>query len=132
MADIVERCAKHQMEDCPACMREEIERLRDLVAKREDSLGLAIRQVERLTHTLKIEQAPTLDAWQPIETAPKDGTNVLVVHDETIVSEAAFDIQDDNWWLAQTGPHDFDPSRAIYPTLWQPMPSAPIPSTDGA
>jgi hypothetical protein len=66
-----------------------------------------------------------MSEWRPIETAPKDGSCVLVAHDDMIVSEAAFDIQDNNWWLAQTGPHDFDPSNAIYPTHWMPMPRHP-------
>lgn len=65
----------------------------------------------------------TKSGWQPIETAPEDGTSVLVV-DQGVVSEAYYDGEDKAWWLANTAPHDFDPSRAIYPTRWRPLPAA--------
>jgi len=64
------------------------------------------------------------EGWQLIETAPRDGTHILVV-DEGVVSEAYFNLQDDAFWLAQTDPHDFDPSHSIYPTHWMPKPAPP-------
>lgn len=70
-------------------------------------------------------------SWRSIETAPQDGTAVLVV-DNGVVSEARYDVEDKNWWLAQTGPHDFDASRAIFPALWQPMPAPPLPNGERA
>lgn len=62
-------------------------------------------------------------AWQPIETAPLD-QYVLVAH-EGVVSEARYNLEDRNWWMACTGPYDFDASSPIYPTHWCPLPAPP-------
>lgn len=64
------------------------------------------------------------DHWRPIETAPKNGTDILAV-ENGVVGEAYFNMQDDNWWWANIDPHDFDPSHAAYPTHWMPMPLPP-------
>jgi hypothetical protein len=64
-----------------------------------------------------------------MEAAPKC-RNILVVDCE-VVSEAYYDDDDGNWWLAQTGPHDFDACRPIYPTAWMEKPAPPPRPVEG-
>lgn len=53
--------------------------------------------------------------WLPIETAPKDGTNVLVVEDGNVL--VASYINGYGW--------DIYPGQLINPTHWQPLPQVP-------
>ncbi len=66
------------------------------------------------------------NGWMPIETAPKDGTRILVyVCDSGRVTEA--------WFCEDTGlwPHDdpyseeYEPCNVGLPTHWQPLPPPP-------
>lgn len=68
-------------------------------------------------------QAP--DSWRPIETAPKDGTRILVGH-----SDAVFDA----WWEEGGGNGDgwvdgcddrYEDLIVYEPTHWMPLPAAP-------
>lgn len=62
-------------------------------------------------------------SWQPIETAPKDGTHVLV-SDDGVVSEAWFDAEahGGGWYLANRHWTDGPGPDQIFPTHWQSMP----------
>ena len=78
----------------------------------------------------------TLDSWQPMETAPKDRTSILVMYmhiDTQIVHNAfyiATDVVDDSkeagWWtylhseVSRIKLHDW-----MTPTYWMPIPPAP-------
>jgi hypothetical protein len=77
--------------------------------------------------------------WQPIETAPKNRTPVLVWWDSRIVGEARYipeeDTYDFGWWWANEGPGDAFAARlSPEPTHWMPLPAppgaAPSPITD--
>ncbi|SOC45710.1 hypothetical protein SAMN05892877_11799 [Rhizobium subbaraonis] len=83
-------------------------------------------------------RTPDVVTWQPIETAPRDKTHVIVaVPDKDLdgytVGEAYFDPEnygDGDWWWAGTSVADhFDSpmSDCMWhePTLWQPLPAAP-------
>jgi len=73
--------------------------------------------------------ADPVAAWQPIETAPKDGSHVLVVIGSTAVAAYCDDERGD-WWEVNT--HWTDATgMQIYPTLWQPMPAAPLHAEGG-
>jgi hypothetical protein len=73
------------------------------------------------------------DRWLPIETAPKDGSDIIVYNPsgEGIVGEAYY--SNDNgrggWWWAGTyeGEHMEEPMhiRNAWPTHWQPLPAPP-------
>ena len=62
--------------------------------------------------------------WQPIETAPKDETGILVVSGG-VVGEANYkdyDGYEPGWFWINTYPQDSDP---IDPTHWMPLPDPP-------
>ena len=72
--------------------------------------------------------------WQPIETAPKDGTRLLLkfdppFHDVTEIGVAVgcWTGNSDHWWLsciwASSGAHR-------PPTYWAPIPQPPAPTSD--
>ncbi len=63
--------------------------------------------------------------WQPIETAPKDGTEILAARqprqfDWWIMDVVSYAWEDENghWW-------QHDGNRAWQPTHWMPLPSPP-------
>lgn len=69
---------------------------------------------------------PTPVAWMPIESAPKDWTDVLVFSPEHEgfncggVFSAFYD-EDDGAWIT----HGQSGNITVYPTYWMPLPSAP-------
>ena len=74
--------------------------------------------------------------WQPIETAPKDNTAVIIAvptehKDGFIVGEAYFNPeQGGDWWWAGTSSGDYYAGPIIEmnfwnPTHWQPLPPPP-------
>lgn len=65
------------------------------------------------------------DGWQPIETAPKDGSSVLVYEGfEPIVTEGWWDAEDEMWRPSGSRNYPF----WHQPTHWQPLPDPPEPS----
>jgi len=60
--------------------------------------------------------------WQPIETAAKERS--VIVWEDGVMGEAYFDSEDETWWWENTSRHDYH-ARAVYPSLWHPMPSPP-------
>lgn len=68
--------------------------------------------------------------WMPIETAPKDGTPILLAAKgfDGGVGIAAFDTgwSPDGWWMCDDGKRAVDlPLRGADPTHWQPLPTPP-------
>jgi len=75
---------------------------------------------------------PESFGWQPIETAPKDGTEVLLFgradwlgngsdEDAPQIIIGVFDDYLEEWSSKTNNPYSDD----IYPTHWMPLPSAP-------
>ena len=64
--------------------------------------------------------------WQPIETAPKDGTRIVVFRpnfDSDYIPQVGLD-----YWGFFAGHHCWAKSRVdCPPTLWQPLPALPSP-----
>lgn len=60
--------------------------------------------------------------WMPIETAPKDGKDLLVFTTDQLVRLAFFDRAREGVWSCWPG------RERIYPTHWIPLPAAPSPS----
>ncbi|CAK7257523.1 MULTISPECIES: hypothetical protein [unclassified Shinella] len=77
-------------------------------------------------------------AWQPIDTAPKDGREVLIacpladLFNQYVVSAAYFDAAayGGTWWWAGTKMDEWGDSPVEdineAPVFWQPMPAAPV------
>ena len=61
---------------------------------------------------------PCTHGWRPIETAPKDGTNILVYSKGRIIS-ACWSIAMEDWAEVLHGYTMFPP------THWQPLPKPP-------
>lgn len=70
--------------------------------------------------------------WRPIESAPKDGSDVLVVNDRGIfVAQWNEDGPDnclDEFWHVRDGKYWHD-LRGMKPTHWMPLPDPPSPAT---
>lgn len=84
-----------------------------------------------------------MDKWQPIETAPKDGTEIIVGMDMATVwvVHVAFWVQvdedmklmgdwsdsDTGWWSYIRGSVTQEKLEGIYePTHWMPLPKPPV------
>jgi len=62
--------------------------------------------------------------WQSIETAPKDGTTVLLYAPGWESPRTGWTYGKDDW---QECPFHHDPARTDYrPTHWQPLPAPPV------
>jgi hypothetical protein len=90
-------------------------------ARERCSRCLALQaEVARLT-----QEQETLKSWQPMETAPKDGTNVLVCwHDGATASMFAVghNLGDGRRWQ---NTHDWLHNERSWPTHWMPVPDPP-------
>jgi hypothetical protein len=88
---------------------------------------------------------PQVGQWQPIETAPRDGTAMLVMRDiwPGTKSGRAEECNGHNtyvaaWWASEDDDSKgrwvcymdavFDPTCPIRPTHWMPLPAPPAPS----
>ena len=60
------------------------------------------------------------DDWHPIETAPRDGTSIVVDNGRGQFTCA----WDDDWWQVWDGKNDH-PLRGSEPTYWRPLPKGP-------
>ena len=68
--------------------------------------------------------APTPDLWRPIETAQKDGTDILLHYDGRAPVVAA-------WFRNGWAPMDMGGNHLLgEPTHWMPLPQGPDTSTD--
>jgi len=75
-------------------------------------------------HEAKPGLAPTPDLWRPIETAQKDGTDILLHYDGRAPVVAA-------WFRNGWAPMDMGGNHLLgEPTHWMPLPQGPDTSTD--
>jgi hypothetical protein len=68
-----------------------------------------------------LSSPPTVPRWQPIETAPKDGSTVLgfvPAFDQQPVCLIDYSTRYSNWWFLGT---------ECLPTHWMPLPEPPKP-----
>jgi hypothetical protein len=83
-----------------------------------------------------INAIPAVDEWQPIETAPKDGTVVILFNDENDdCSKISVGVFDHSIWhciyslQTEFGEFGMDTFADCMPTHWRPLPK---PSLDAA
>lgn len=70
--------------------------------------------------------AESVEGWQPIETAPKDGTEILIWGIGLCCSSAVCWLSHDiDWWHVEDGKHGPWPIRGASPTHWMPLPAPP-------
>jgi hypothetical protein len=97
-----------------------LERLGLMKVRHNSRAEAAEAEVARLT-----QEQETLKSWQPMETAPKDGTNVLVCwHDGATASMFAVghNLGDGRRWQ---NTHDWLHNERSWPTHWMPVPDPP-------
>lgn len=71
------------------------------------------------------QQSSGVAGWQPIETAPRDDTLILVWR-STVYSDDPFVVVrwENDWWQVHDGKNDWN-LRGPDPTHWMPLPEAP-------
>jgi hypothetical protein len=94
----------------------------------------AFELMDHFTAAPRATGETTVEAWQPIETAPKDGSAILVYGPEllrevnghcAVVRWQTNEYSTVPWWTisdGKFGPHDL---RGPSPTDWQPLPAPP-------
>lgn len=71
-----------------------------------------------------------MSEWQSIESAPRDGTRVLLCEivqcpvKRYWVTEGWYSVEHKGWWEANIDPLDYV-GRQCYPTHWMPLPEPP-------
>jgi len=98
---------------------------------------LRVAYAERADHFAALHARLVNQGWQPIETAPKDGTDVLLVGPSNVVGfgcwmderfpaiECGVPVEcgvDPGWYATSMWP------GSEQPTFWQPLPAPPAPT----
>ena len=82
------------------------------------------RRLNKENERLKADAG--LIEWQPIETAPKDGTDILVMTGETMHVVRWINIHGDfDYWAVDDNKHGPFTLRGKAPTHWMPLPEPP-------
>jgi len=66
--------------------------------------------------------------WQPIETAPKDFTDILIYDERHGIVYAAFWLKDDDRWVSNACAESYFGCYAESVNYWMPLPTAPTQS----
>ncbi len=67
-----------------------------------------------------------MDSWQDIETAPKDGTSIILHDEDGWVGEALYDEdRRDGWYAAVYGTTLIWDGKIDNPIHWMPLPAPP-------
>ena len=97
----------------------------------EDAVALYLHSDARIAELEAQLAACQKDAWRPIETAPKDGTWILVVIPGYVPCVAQWNIHQERWlefsvedWSDETWKEMTE--GAFHPRLWMPLPEQPI------
>lgn len=69
-----------------------------------------------------------MNTWQPIETAPKDGTEILIGQSyKDVWYSCVVEWNSNEWRLTETGSYAEDAVPDIDPTHWCQIPEPPTP-----
>lgn len=89
------------------------------------ALGKAVHDAYALADAILALLSTPPSGWQPIETAPKDGTMVLIADArDGYVCEARHLDEGRGWWARNNDPTDYW-GEEIFPTHWMPLPQPP-------
>lgn len=82
-------------------------------------------EIHRLEDIIKQALRSVMPRWMPIETAPKDGTVILIMKDNTKIASACWSetLNDGSWSFTAT-------FQTMKPTHWQPLPPLPSEESD--
>ena len=101
-------------------LQQENERQRFDILAMNQSLDLLREENERLRNDAELIE------WQPIETAPKDGTDILVMTGETMHVVRWINIHGDfDYWAVDDNKHGPFTLRGKAPTHWMSLPEPP-------
>lgn len=121
-------------------LTEERDRLRARLAKHEgEDTRRLLRDIAAFVEAAEAALAAK-DEWREIESAPRDGTEVLVTGQRTdgrqagtwLRAVAVWDQVDQAWW-AKGAPTHITQARAMRtkPTHWRPLPAPPVTPPEG-
>ena len=111
---------RHQVVKALEYLQQENERQRFDILAMNQSLDLLREENGRLR-----KDAGRIE-WQPIETAPKDGTDILVMTGETMHVVRWINIHGDfDYWAVDDNKHGPFTLRGKAPTNWMPLPEPP-------
>ena len=111
---------RHQVVKALEYLQQENERQRFDILAMNQSLDLLREENERLR-----KDAGRIE-WQPIKTAPKDGTDILVMTGETMHVVRWINIHGDfDYWAVDDNKHGPFTLRGKAPTHWMPLPEPP-------
>ena len=111
---------RHQCVMAMEYLQQENERQRFDILAMNQSLDLLREENERLRNDAELSE------WQPIETAPKDGTDILVMTGETMHVVRWINIHGDfDYWAVDDNKHGPFTLRGKAPTHWMPLPEPP-------
>ena|SRR5579862_846167 len=82
-------------------------------------------KLEREAATALESALTSSDGWRTMESAPRDGTEILTTNDYNATRYIVS--YHNNGWLI-TKPAGRDPNIYFHPTHWQPLPAPPAPS----
>ncbi|WP_324695432.1 DUF551 domain-containing protein [Novosphingobium sp. RL4] len=119
-----------------------ISHFRDAVSFRADPLSVALRQWidagEEALAAVENPDGPVPAKWQPIETAPKDGSGIIVIDMTAPLPEAGQAWFKHGVWTAVCPDGAIALEAEVYramawptPTHWMPLPSAPSQIEEG-
>lgn len=118
--------AAADLSDCKA----EILRLQAKTKAQGEEVRITRENDEAKDSEIERLRAAAQSAWQPIETAPTDGTNVMIAEDHRESrGEAYYDAEECRWYLANTGRGDYPDPHEPFPTHWMPLPAGPAMSS---
>lgn len=66
-----------------------------------------------------------MSEWQPIETAPKDGTEIIIFGSRVYFHPVMARYENDGWWVPDAPLECPWTELASEPTHWQPLPDPP-------
>ena len=111
---------RHQCVMAMEYLQQENERQRFDILAMNQSLDLLREENERLRNDAELSE------WQPIETAPKDGTDILVMTGETMHVVRWINIHGDfDYWAVDDNKHGPFTLRGKAPTHWMSLPEPP-------